>query len=271
MTEKRLLAVFAHPDDEVYRPGGTLALLARRGVRVHLLTATRGGVGSRGDPPLCSPEELPAVRERELRRACAALGIEPPRLLDYQDGHLSEADPETIIAQILAVVSEVRPQAMLTYGPDGISGHPDHIAIGKFAAEAFRRAADVAALYTIAVPQSLAQAMDMAQIRAVPDDAVTLSVDVSAAWEAKMAAIYCHRTQLGESRILSATDKSRLSRARRHRAGFNILEQHCRHYNIHQCDGRKNDQLHRAGGYAGPHHVEAHHADSHAHGQEFHY
>jgi LmbE family N-acetylglucosaminyl deacetylase len=77
-----LLAVLAHPDDEVFRCGGTLALLVRRGVRVHLLTATRGEAGSCGDPPLCTPEELPALRKRELRCACAALGIEPPHLFD---------------------------------------------------------------------------------------------------------------------------------------------------------------------------------------------
>ena len=99
-----LLAVFAHPDDETFRCGGTLALLARRGVRVHLLTATRGEVGSCGDPPLCRPEELPAVRERELHCAYAALGIEPPRILDYRDGHLNEVNPEELIAEILGVV-----------------------------------------------------------------------------------------------------------------------------------------------------------------------
>jgi N-acetylglucosamine malate deacetylase 2 len=63
-------------------------------VRVQVLTATRGQAGSRGNPPLCVPEELPAVRESELRCACKALGILPPILLDYQDGQLSEADPE---------------------------------------------------------------------------------------------------------------------------------------------------------------------------------
>jgi len=86
-----LLAVLAHPDDESFRCGGTLALLARRGVRVQVLTATRGQAGSCGEPPLCRPDELPAVRECELRCACAALGVLPPILLDYEDGHLSEA------------------------------------------------------------------------------------------------------------------------------------------------------------------------------------
>lgn len=195
-----LLAVFAHPDDEAYRPGGTLALLARHGVRVHLLTATRGESGSCGDPPLCAPEELPVVRERELRCACAALGIEPPRILDYEDGHLSRADPEEIIVQILGAVNEVRPQVMLTFGPDGLSGHPDHVAIGRCAAEAFCRADEVAALYTVAVPRSLAARLEMKRVQAVPDEAIALSVDVSPMWEAKLAAICCHVTQLTRRR-----------------------------------------------------------------------
>ena len=209
--KQRLLAIFAHPDDETFRCGGTLALLAQRGVRVQVLTATRGQAGSRGDPPLCAPEELPAVRESELRCACAALGIQPPILLDYQDGQLSEADPEKIVSEILAVIREVRPQMILTYGPDGVSGHPDHIAIGRFAAEAFHRAADVVALYTIAVPRSLAETLGMTQIHTVSDEAITLTVDVSTVWDAKMAAICCHRTQLEESPILrESSEKQRL-------------------------------------------------------------
>jgi LmbE family N-acetylglucosaminyl deacetylase len=199
-----LLAVFAHPDDESFRPGGTLALLAGRGIHVHLLTATRGQAGSCGDPPLCSPAELPAVRERELRCACAALGIEPPRLLDYRDGSLQQADAETLIAQILAVAREIEPQVMLSFGPDGLSGHPDHIAIGRWASEAFQRAEKVSALYTVAVPQSLAARLGMTQIRAVPDEEIAVTVDVSSVWEAKMAAIHCHATQLSSSPILCA-------------------------------------------------------------------
>ena len=169
---RSLLAVFAHPDDETFRPGGSLALLARQGVRVQVLTTTRGGAGSCGSPPLCTPDELPVVRERELFCACAALGIERPILLGYQDGCLADADPETITAEILSVVVDVRPQVMLTFGPDGLSGHPDHIAIGQFAAEAYHRAGEVSALYTLAVPQSIADALGMSQIHAPPDHAI---------------------------------------------------------------------------------------------------
>ncbi len=147
------------------------------------------------------------MRKRELRCACAALGIEPPRLLDYQDGHLAEADRETIVAEILAAAREVRPQVILTYGPDGVSGHPDHIAIGQYAAEVFRRADDVAALYTIAVPQSLANRLEMTQLHAVPDQMISLTVDVSTVWEQKMSAIRCHATQLSSSPMMRAPEQ----------------------------------------------------------------
>jgi len=204
-----LLAVFAHPDDETFRPGGTLALLAQREVKVHVLTLTRGATGSCGDPPLCTPAELPDVRQRELQCACAVLGIQPPYLLDYPDGHLAEADPEKVIAEILVVVHAVRPQVMLSFGPDGLSGHPDHIAIGRCAAEAFHRAGDIAALYTVAVPQSLAEKLEMRQVQPVPDQTIALTVDVYSTWEIKLAAMGCHATQWSSSPMVNAPEKRR--------------------------------------------------------------
>jgi LmbE family N-acetylglucosaminyl deacetylase len=202
-----LLAVFAHPDDETFRPGGTLALLARRSVRVHVLTFTRGQAGSCGDPPLCTPEELPIVRESELRCACAALGLEPPRLLDYTDGMLAEADPEQITAQITAAVNETHPQVLLTFGPDGISGHPDHTAVGQFAVRAYASAVEIAALYTIAIPHSLAEQLEMRQVHPVADEQISLQVDISPVWEAKRAAMACHATQRVATPLLSMPDE----------------------------------------------------------------
>ena len=200
-----LLAVFAHPDDETFRCGGTLALLVRRGVRVHLLTATRGEAGSCGDPPLCLPDQLAAVREGELRCACGVLGIEPPHLFDYRDGYLSQADPEQLTARILEVAREVGPQVILSFGPDGLSGHPDHIAVGRCATAAFAMAEDIAALYYVAVPRSLVQRLNMPHLRPLPDEAVTLTVDVLPVWEIKLAAMHCHATQLSSSPMARAS------------------------------------------------------------------
>jgi LmbE family N-acetylglucosaminyl deacetylase len=211
-----LLAIFAHPDDEVFRCGGTLALLSRRGVRIQVLTATRGQAGSCGDPPLCSPQELGAVREAELRCACRALGILPPRLLDYQDGVLAEVNETEAVAQIMGVLRELRPQVLLTWPPHGLSGHPDHIVVSCWATRAFERAAAEGiagplALYHLAVPRSIAQRLGLGPLRATPDEQIAVTVDVGAAWEQKLAAIRCHRTQLGESPILAApTEQQRL-------------------------------------------------------------
>jgi LmbE family N-acetylglucosaminyl deacetylase len=217
MMKHTLLAVFAHPDDETFRPGGMLALLARQGVRIEVLTFTRGEAGSRGDPPLCTPAELPTVREGELRAACTVLGLLPPRLLDYADGRLQEADPETMITHILSIVNVIRPQVLLSFGLDGLSGHPDHIAVGQWAAEAFRRAGDATALYTLAVPRSLAETLNMRQVCAVPDEAIALTVDVSAAWDIKLAAMHCHATQISSSPMLSAPEeRQRLFFGREH-------------------------------------------------------
>lgn len=223
----RLLAVFAHPDDETFRCGGTLALLARRGVRVTVLCATRGEAGSCGDPPLYRPDELGQVREAELGCACAALGIEPPHFLGYRDGTLTQVDEIQAIEQVVRAIRDLRPLALLTWPPDGLSGHPDHIAVNRWTDQAFRQAADLAAypehqveglsphaaawLYHLVVPRSLTEMLEMPHLHTVPDEAVTLKVDVSAVWEAKLAAIHCHRTQIGSSPILVAPEaKQRL-------------------------------------------------------------
>ncbi len=203
MKDLRLLTVFAHPDDETFRPGGMLALLGQCGVRVEVLTFTHGEAGSCGDPPLCTPTELPTVREHELRSACAALGTQPPRLLDYADGHLHEADSEVMVSQILSIVNEIKPQVLLSFGLDGLSGHPDHIAVGRWTVDAFRRAEDVAALYTVAVPRSLAETLNMRQVHPVADEAISLIVDVSSVWAIKLAAMRCHATQLSSSPMMN--------------------------------------------------------------------
>ena len=207
-----VLAVLAHPDDEAYRCGGTLALLARRGVRVQTLTATQGEGGSCGDPPLCPPGELPLVREEELRCACRALGIEPPRLLDYRDGTLSRVDRQEGKAHVLAAVRELRPQALITWPPDGLSGHPDHVAVSEWTRLAFEAAHAMGvpaplALYYMAIPEAVAAASGFSGLHTVPDEAVTLAVDVHPVWEEKLRAIGCHRTQVGESPILRAPEE----------------------------------------------------------------
>ncbi|MFW6136057.1 MAG: PIG-L deacetylase family protein [Chloroflexota bacterium] len=204
-----VLAVLAHPDDETFRCGGTLALLARRGVRVQTLTATRGGGGSCGDPPLCTRDRLPEVREEELRCACRVLGIEPPRLLDYEDGTLSAVDDQEGAAHVLDAIDELRPQVLITWPRNGLSGHADHVAVSGWTGLAFEAAGALGpqaplGLAHMVVPESVAEALGFSGLRAVPDGDVSVAVDVRAVWEEKLEAIRCHRTQTGESPILRA-------------------------------------------------------------------
>ena len=188
-------------------------------MRVWVLCATRGEAGV----PDLAPEPAGRVRQAELQCACRALGIEPPRILDYRDGTLPRVGEGRAIEQVVRVVRDLRPQVLLSWPPDGVSGHPDHVAVSRWTGEAFRRAADPAAypeheaeglsshaaavLYHIVMPRSLAEALTMTHLHTVPDEAVTLAVDVSAVWEAKLAAIHCHRTQMGGSPILDAPEE----------------------------------------------------------------
>jgi LmbE family N-acetylglucosaminyl deacetylase len=218
----KLLAVFAHPDDESFRCGGTLALLARRGACVQPLTFTRGEGELCGNPPLCRPDQLGGVREQELRCACTALGIKPPILLDYRDGALAGVDEEVALTHILVVIRELQPQVLLTWPPDGLSGHPDHAAVSRWTSLAFERTGSLgpeapAAVYHLAVPHSVAQACGLLHLHAVPDEEITLEVDVTAVWKQKLAAIHCHQTQAGGSPILAAPEeKQRLFLGKEH-------------------------------------------------------
>jgi N-acetyl-1-D-myo-inositol-2-amino-2-deoxy-alpha-D-glucopyranoside deacetylase len=153
MTERRLLAVFAHPDDETFGPGGTLALYARRGVEVHLVCATRGEVGEAPDDLKGLPS-VGAMREAELRCAAGILGLAGIHFLGYRDSGMP-GSPENSHPRALAAVPPMevakatarcirllRPQVVITFDPIGGYRHPDHIAAHRGAVEAFRLAAD---------------------------------------------------------------------------------------------------------------------------------
>jgi N-acetylglucosamine malate deacetylase 2 len=206
-----LLAVFAHPDDETFRCGGMLALLARRGVQVNVISATRGEAGSCGEPQLCCAEELAEIRERELQCACNILGIRPPTFLGYSDGKLDEVDEEEAIARIKAFTHELHPQILLTWPADGLSDHPDHKAVSRWTSLVFEEMANEAeapiALYHLAVPQSVADELNLNKLHAIPDEKVSLTVDVMTVWKQKRSAIRCHRTQGGGSPILAAPEE----------------------------------------------------------------
>ncbi|RPJ71679.1 MAG: PIG-L family deacetylase [Acidobacteria bacterium] len=137
-----LFLSFAHPDDESFLSGGTICRYADEGVRIVLSCATLGESGKAGTPPICRPEELPAVRERELREACASLGIGALHLLGYRDRELASVPPDEIRGHLVRLIRGTRPLVVLTFDPHGANLHPDHIAISRFTSDAVAAAAD---------------------------------------------------------------------------------------------------------------------------------
>jgi LmbE family N-acetylglucosaminyl deacetylase len=127
----RLLGVFAHPDDEVFCAGGTFARYAKRGVEIMVVCATRGEAGQIRDARIATRRTIGAVREQELRSACDRLGVRHVRLLDHRDGELSDLEFDSLVGEIVAAVREFRPDVLITFGPDGGYGHPDHIRISE--------------------------------------------------------------------------------------------------------------------------------------------
>jgi LmbE family N-acetylglucosaminyl deacetylase len=144
-----VLAAFAHPDDEGFGCGGTLAMLIARGARVTLVCATNGDVGEISDPALATPQNLAQVRREELRRAMAVTGVQDVRFLGYRDSgmagtednnhpdSLSQADPETVAGELADIIREVRPEMVITHDPTGGYGHLDHTAVYRHATRAF--------------------------------------------------------------------------------------------------------------------------------------
>jgi LmbE family N-acetylglucosaminyl deacetylase len=141
----RILGVFAHPDDESFCAGGTLAKYAASGAEIMVVSATRGDAGQIRDARAATRRTLGQVRERELRLACERLGIQHAVCLDYGDGTLKDVEPEILTRDVTRIMRQFKPDAVITFGPDGGYGHPDHIAIGAATTAACVLAGDAAA------------------------------------------------------------------------------------------------------------------------------
>lgn len=237
MASSTILVLLAHPDDETFGAGGTLATYAEQGARIVLVCATRGEAGEISDPALASPTTLPDVREAELRCAARTLGISELHFLGYRDSGMTGSaenedprafiniPPELVVRQLVEIIRREQPQVILTFDPTGGYGHPDHIAIHHHAVAAFHNAADPAyecaglspwrskrLFYLVVTHEEIeeigqqldALGVDTELFRLFAEQGmgwqaaqVHLSLDVSSKAEVKWAAMHCHQTQFG--------------------------------------------------------------------------
>ncbi|MFN8590866.1 MAG: PIG-L family deacetylase [Thermomicrobiales bacterium] len=235
-----LLLIFAHPDDETFSSAGLMRAAIERGIKVTVISATRGEAGESSIPGLDDPERLGAVRETELRDAMHELGVDDVRFLDYHDSGLaasSQPDPlalteipvGVVAARLAELIRSLQPQTIVTFGSDGIYGHPDHIHIHDAASLAVHLAADAAwhgtdahpwatpSVYFATAPREELQAMAAADDGPLswispewrshlgtPTAQITHILDLSPWAPFKEAAIRAHRTQIAPGGPLSS-------------------------------------------------------------------
>jgi LmbE family N-acetylglucosaminyl deacetylase len=207
----RILFLLAHPDDETFGPGGTIAKYARQGHEVHLAVATRGEAGMLGEPPLTDRDHIGEVRAAELEAAAGVLGAARVHFMGFTDGKLAATPREQLVESAVAVIRRVRPHALMGFGPDGVSGHADHKVMCEVALAAWDRAGDGGwypghfrggelrpwtpfKLYQFEIAREFLSVLNI-PLYGVPAERLTTVIDTSGDSETKLKAFRCHRTQ----------------------------------------------------------------------------
>lgn len=201
------LFVFAHPDDESFTCGGTILKNTKAGNEVKLICATRGGAGEVGTPPVCSKEELSKVREKELRNASSVLGISEVFFLDYLDGKLDKTSVDELSEKIFEILKKENPSEVFTFAPNGLTNHPDHIAISLATSKAFEKFKTQnftkSCLYFTVISKNNIEKLRetdadydvFGELSGVPDSEISMRVDITNELDKKIEALNCHRTQ----------------------------------------------------------------------------
>lgn len=199
-----ILLSFAHPDDESFFTVGVALKYREAGKSVVLCCATLGQRGSVGQPPVTTVEQLPAVREQELRAAAGIMGISRLVILPYEDKKLAEAPADEIRASLVGLIREHRPEIVITFEPNGGNLHPDHVAISRFTSDAVTAAADARWHPELGAAHRVPRLLwvgtlmpwdETGRDRLAACPGVDFLVDVERWREAKRQALAAHRTQ----------------------------------------------------------------------------
>lgn len=201
-----VLGIWAHPDDETYLSAGLMARAIFDGSRVVVAMATRGEAGS-PDPEKWPPEETARIREKELIAALDVVGVVELLWLGHEDGRCQWAHFEEAVGKLTGIIEAVQPDTVLTFPPDGLTGHLDHQAVSTWATEAFQRAAKMGAklYYATMTPELLAEMPDEVQAvvfepgwpKTTPREFLAIDFEVpDDLMKQKQRAIRCHASQV---------------------------------------------------------------------------
>lgn len=194
----RILACFAHPDDETILAGGLLALLTEANHEVHFLCCTRGEGGECGDPPICKQEELGGIREEELKCAVKSLGGKSLRFLDYEDPKVGidnnlfsfTNDLATLSEEIQEIINQLNIDIIISHGSNGEYGHPAHLSVFEAVKKLVNQSDNLIWYSTQAFYENSPKPHILNK-----DDSADWVLDVSPVLNKKIQAAYCHKSQ----------------------------------------------------------------------------
>ena len=214
--------VFAHPDDETFSSGGTIAKLVNKH-KVKLITATKGEAGEPGNPPITTREKIGEVREQELRRAAKILGISEIFFLGFIDGKLRYVRNKKLEGKIISIFKKEKPDVIITFDKTGGSNHPDHKAIGRAATNAFFEYKNLinknVKLYHTAMARSFVKEFEkqglgynaFGKVKGVIDKDISTIVDIEKTLDIKIKALKEHKTQHQDwEKFIKRVEKSNL-------------------------------------------------------------
>lgn len=192
---KSIVGIFAHPDDEVFGPGGTLALFAKEGRDVYLICVTDGDAGMNSSG---KDGDLGEIRRDELRASATALGIKEVFFLGYKDGSLNNSLYHEVADKIKHILEKIDPEILLTMEPRGVSGHLDHIAVSMIASYVYEHTPSIKEIWYYALTKAFRENRPEYFIYFPPgykESDIDKITDITAVWDQKVAAMRQHKTQ----------------------------------------------------------------------------
>ena len=189
-----VVGIFAHPDDEAFGPGGTIATLAKER-DVYLICVTDGSVGMNSGEKV---EDLGKARRSELLASAKTLGVKEVFFLSFKDGMLSNSNYHEVAAKIEELLKKLQPEIVLTYEPHGVSGHIDHIAVSFITSFVVKKLLGIAEIWQYCISndsQELVEDYFIYFPKGYKKELIDKQVDISSVWETKVQAMFCHHSQ----------------------------------------------------------------------------
>lgn len=191
---KSVVCIFAHPDDEAFGPSGTITLLAEK-KPVYLICVTNGDAGINGTN---EPRTLSEIRKDELKKSAKILGIKDVFFLDYKDGCLCNALYHEVAHKITEIIRKLNPDTLMTFEPNGVSGHIDHIAVSMITSYVFDKHKKIRTLMYYCISKENRMLEEPYFIYFPPGyskDEIGETYDVSPVWDKKIASMNAHVSQ----------------------------------------------------------------------------